>query len=146
VKKRTKKQNKISKSKPINNKHLHLVAGQHQHTHSLSPVTANDIKELEAINPEYGKKLFKLLEDGLELEKQEVLEHYESVKREQENDKLSIEKQVSLRTEALKTAKFVIVFLVSSSFIFAFFGYEKIAGTIITVTLIAIIKAIFTKS
>ncbi len=126
---------------------LHLVKGEHKHniTHSHTPISADEIERIEKINPEYVSQLFNLLDKSLEIEKHDREMFYSAIDKEQENEKLSTIKQSEDNQKSMKFAGFTIAVFLTTSLIFASIGETIIAGGIITVGLLGVIKAIFTK-
>jgi hypothetical protein len=133
---------------PKLSQNLHIVAGNHHHDviHSVAPISATEIEKLESINPEYVNRLFNIMEQSIQTEEKERALYFDAIEREQENDKLSIEKQAELKNNALLLSGKVILGMILSSLIFAYLGHEIIAGAIITTGLVGIVKAILSKN
>jgi len=49
-------------------KNLHLVKGEHSVIHSHTPISADEIERLQAINPDYVDRLFSIMEKSVEVE------------------------------------------------------------------------------
>jgi hypothetical protein len=125
--------------------HLHLVEGQHNHTHSITPISASEVEKLEAINPDYVKELFSIINKSMELEKEEMNRYFDAIQKEQENDELAIIAEDAINSKQLKYATSLIIVLVIASAGFAYYGFKEIAYAIIGTLLIAIINGIFRK-
>lgn len=141
------KRKKLAASKEsqrVRHEHLHLVKGEQQVNHSHSPISASDIEKLEAINPQYVKDLFSIMQKSIEVEENETNKFYTAIEKEQSNDRLAIEKDSKNKSDAMKLAIFVMVFLMISGSVFVYFGYEIIGGSIVTTVLLGFIKALFT--
>ncbi len=139
---------KYKEKAPNVSQNLHIVAGKHQHdiTHSVAPISATEIEKLENINPKYVDRLFDIIEQSVRVEEKEKILYFDAIKREQENDKLSIEKQAELKNKALSLSGKVILGMMLSAILFAYLGYELIAGAIVTTGLAGIIKAILSRN
>jgi len=129
------------------NANLHLVAGEykHDHTHSITPISANEIQSLYDIDPSYPERLFTLMENSLEGERKETQRYYDAVEREQENDKLSITTQSRDTKLSILMSVFSMVFLTVLGSILIYFEHEVIGGTIVTTVLLGIVRAILLK-
>ncbi|MDS1371052.1 hypothetical protein RJ999_08090 [Aliarcobacter butzleri] len=128
-------------------KHLHLVKGQydHKHTHSVTPISADDVERLHNIDPTLVPRLFGIIESGLQAEKEETKKFYEAVEREQENDKLAITSKADNDKKAMNYAFFTIFFLVFVGALFIYFNHEYIGGAVITTVLLGVVKAMLGK-
>lgn len=124
-------------------RHLHLVAGKHdhKHTHSLSPISADEVEKLHNINPEFVTRLFKIIENGLDAEKEETNQFYEALEREQENDKLAITSKANNDKRAMNYAFFTIFFLVAVGSIFIYLDFGYVGYPLVTVVLLGVVKA-----
>ncbi len=91
-------------------------------------------------------RLFDIIEQSVLVEEKEKILYFDAIKREQENDKLSIEKQAELKNKALSLSGKVILGMMLSAMVFAYFGYGYIAGAIVTTGLAGIIKAILSRN
>lgn len=140
---------KIEKSKrtsiPKLSHNLHLVKGEHNVVHSHTPVSADEIQKLQDINPEYVDRLFKIIEKSVDIELIEKDLFYKAIEREQENDRLAIEKESETKNKAMTFAFIVISFFIALTTGCFYFGYWEIGSLIITVGLVGILKAIFTQ-
>jgi len=128
-------------------KHLHLVKGQydHKHTHSVTPISADEVEKLHNIDPTLVTRLFNIIETGLEAEKEETKKFYEAVEREQENDKLAITSKANNDKRAMNYAFSTIFFLVIVGSLFIYFNHEYIGGAILTSVLLGVVKAMLGK-
>lgn len=146
---RTKKKEltKLSLKQDEASKHLHLVKGQydHKHTHSVTPISADEVEKLHNIDPTLVTRLFNIVEAGLEAEKEETKKFYEAVEREQENDKLTITSKANNDKRAMNYAFFTIFFLVIVGSLFIYFNHEYIGGAILTSVLLGVVKAMLGK-
>ena len=145
------KQKKLARTQQaqqIEAKHLHLVAGQHnhKHTHSLSPISADEVEKLHNINPELVDRLFKIMENGLIAEEQENKKFYEALEREQENDRLAITTKAENDKNAMKSASSIIVLLIIVGSVLIYFNHEIIGGTVLTTVLLGVARAMFKKN
>lgn len=126
--------------------HLHLVAGQHNHrhsvTHSVAPISADEVERLNNIDPLLVNRIFSIMETSLEIENSEQKKFYEAIQREQENDQLSITSKHNSENKAIKYAMFTMVFLILSGAGFVYFGYDWIGGGLITTVMLGIIQSI----
>ena len=129
------------------NANLHLIAGEHKHnhTHSITPISADEIQKLSNIDPSYPNRLFTLMENSLDAEKEETKRYYDAIQREQDNDKLSILKQSNDNSIAIIASFVAMVFFMICGSILIYFNHEVIGGTIVTTVLGGIVKAILTK-
>lgn len=129
-------------------KNLHLVAGKHEHTvnHSHSPMSASEIERLYAINPNYVDKLLNIIETGLENDKKDREAFYKAVDKEQENDKLAIQGDISAKKTSMYIAGGIVSAFLITSLVFLLQGEPEIAGGIITIGLIGVVSAIFSRS
>lgn len=128
-------------------KHLHLVSGQHnhKHTHSVTPISADEVEKLHNIDPALVPRLFNIIENSLEAEKEETKKFYEAVEREQENDKLAISSKYDSDKKAMNYAFITIFFLMIAGSILIYFGFELIGGAIVTTVLLGVAKAMLSK-
>ena len=128
-------------------KHLHLVKGQydHKHTHSVVPISADEVEKLHNIDPTLVPRLFNIIESGLESEKEETKKFYEAVEREQENDKLAITTKANNDKMAMNYAFITIFFLVLVGSVFIYFGHEYIGSAVLTSVLLGVVKAMLGK-
>jgi hypothetical protein len=128
-------------------KHLHLVAGNHKHshTHSISPISADEIEKLHHINPQYATRLFDLLQDGLDAEKQEAKSFFDAVEREQANDRLLIESEKKNNNKAMLLSFSAMVILMLCGTGLVYFGYEYIGGAVLTTVIMSVVKSILSK-
>lgn len=129
-------------------KNLHLVAGKHEHTvnHSHSPMSASEIEKIYAINPNYVDKLLDIIETGLENDKKDREAFYKAVEKEQENDKLAIQGDISTKKTSMYIAGGIVFSFLITSLVFLFQGQPEIAGGILTVGLIGVVTALFSKA
>lgn len=129
-------------------KNLHLVAGKHEHTvnHSHSPMSASEIERLYAINPNYVDKLLSIIETGLENDKKDREAFYKAVEKEQENDRVAIQGDISTKKTSMYVAGGIVSAFLITSLVFLFQGQAEIAGGIITVGLIGVITSIFSRT
>ena len=126
---------------------LHLVKGEHNHqvTHSHTPISADEIQKLEEINPEYVDRLLTILEKSVDTESRERDLFFKAVEKEQENDKLAIEKESELKDKSMSFASKIIFSFLGVSIGCLYFGYWQITSVIITVGLVGVLKAMFSK-
>ena len=127
-------------------KNLHFIKGEHNVNHSHSPISADEIERLVAIDANYADRLFTIMEKSVELEGKEVELYFNAVKKEQENDELSILEQSKIGTKSLYLSVIVLTFLIFSAAGFAYMGKDLIAAGIVTAVIGVVIKAIMGKS
>ncbi|WP_324172947.1 hypothetical protein [Sulfurimonas sp.] len=133
------KRQKVDK---VTTRNLHLVAGKHEHTHSVAPISASEIEKLESINPEYVDRLFSIMEKSVDVEEKEVSMYFEAVAREQENDELSIYAQNELSKKAIHYSTALVVFLILSAISFAYIDLEYISLALVSTVIGVVVKAI----
>ena len=136
----TKKQGEASK-------HLHLISAKydHKHTHSVSPISADEVEKLHNIDPTLVPRFFEMIENGLESEKEESRRFYESVQREQENDRIAITSKYNNDKNAMNYAFITIFFLMIAGSAFIYMGFEFIGGAVVTTVLLGVAKAMLQK-
>jgi len=124
---------------------LHLVAGEYKlnHTHSITPISADELEKIYNINPEYVDRLLNIVEDSLKIEKEENEKFYKAIDKEQENEKLEIIKKHDIANKSLIFASIVIVIFMTIGSILLYFGHEYVGGAMLTTVIATIIKAIF---
>lgn len=127
-----------------NHNHLHYVAGEHKHniTHTITPISADEIERINNISPELVSRLFSIIENSLEAEKQETQNFYDAVEREQKNDELSISEQSQNTKKAIKYSFISMIILMISGIITLALGYPWIGGAIMTTVLLGVVRAI----
>ena len=135
-----------SRTAKLTSQNLHLVKGEHSVTNSHSPISADELHKLTELNPAYADRLIGIMESSIAIEQQERELFYNAIDKEQENDKLAIESETNLKEKSLYFTIIIIGAFLISSLIFAYSGHEVIAGTIITVGLVGVIKAMFSKN
>jgi hypothetical protein len=137
---------KHSPTEKVSN-HLHLVAGEHKHnhTHSITPISADEVQKLNDINPVYVDRLFDIIDKSLESERQESISYYKAVEKEQQNDELSIIKKSEDATKAMRYAFSAISFLMLCGSLLIYFNHELIGGTVVTTVLLGVAKAMLSK-
>ncbi len=126
-------------------KNLHLVKGEHSVTHSHSPISADEIEKLVAINPDYADRLFDIMEKSLDLEEKEINLYFKAVDKEQENDELAIVKQADIAKNSLVLSSVTLVFLILSAVGFVYMEQPWIAGLVMSSVVGVVIKAIMGK-
>jgi predicted amino acid-binding ACT domain protein len=144
-----KRKNLLQKQNPTqkvfsNHNHLHYVAGEHKHnvTHTITPISADEIERIHSVSPELVDRLFNIIESSLEAEKQETQNFYNAVEREQKNDELSILKQSENNQKAVKYSFLSMIILMICGIIAIVSGYPWIGGAIMTTVLLGVVRAI----
>ena len=147
--------NSLRKSRKFNStevdkvsKNMHWVAGKHEHNvnYSHSPISASEIEKLCEINPSYADKLIAIIETGLENDKKDRESFYAAVDKEQDNDRLAIQGEISAKKISMLVAGGIVFGFLISAMIFAFLKQYEIAGGIITIGLVGVLTAIFTNN
>lgn len=144
-----KRKNQLKNQNPTqkvfnNHNHLHYVAGEHKHnvTHTITPISADEIERIYNINPDFANRLFTIIESSLESEKQETQSFYNAVEREQKNDELSILKQSENTQKAIKYSFISMIILMLTGIATLALGYPWIGGAIMTTVLLGVVRAI----
>jgi len=144
-----KRKNLLQKQTPTqkvfnNHNHLHYVAGEHKHnvTHTITPISADEIERIHKIDHSYADRFFNIIESSLEAEKQETQNFYNAVEREQKNDELSILKQSENNNKAIKYSFLSMIILMICGIITLALGYPWIGGAIMTTVLLGVVRAI----
>ena len=126
---------------------LHLVKGEHKHnvTHSHTPISADEIEKIQSINPEYVDRLFTIVENSIDTERRERELFFNAVDKEQENDKLAIEKESETKKFALIFALAIILSFLAVALFCFYKGYWQVGSVIITVGLVGVIVPLYSK-
>jgi len=141
------KRNRISKQTEnlkVRHEHLHLVKGEQQVNHSHSPIAATDIEKLHALNPKYAEDLFDIMKKSVKVEEEETSKFYNAIDKEQDNDKLAIERNSENKKLAMILATSLIVIMLISGIGLIYYGYSKIGGSLITVVMLGVVKSMLT--
>ena len=127
-------------------KSLHFVRGEHNINHSHTPISADELERLVAINPEYVQRLFSIIEQSVTLEGREIELYFDAVKNEQEKDKEFSRLQEKIASKSLYVSSAVIVFLIGSAVLFVWLKQPLIAGAVVSTVIGVVVKAIMGKS